>query len=438
MANARLEAYKIITKVLHKNIFSDTLLQQARKKLKDSETDASLVYTLVKGVIKMKDNLDYIASQYTDPKKFSNTSIKLKIIIYLALYQIIYLSTPDHAAVNEAVDMAEKLFDKRISGFVNAVLRSYLRNPEVKYPKNDVQRLAKVYSFPEEMISKWLEYWSLEETEELCVYYNQVPKLSVRVNTYATSRNKTIEYFKRRDVDISASPYSENVLVSNFQPQLLNDVALSEGYYSIQDAAAALVVELMDPDLDESILDLFAAPGGKTTYISERMQNSGEIVANDKFPKKTKLIKHALERLQLTNVKISTNDAFKYGPVAPAFDRVLLDVPCTGWGVFQKKSELRWQKNQDLPGLLKIQESALKRGSLFVKKGGFLVYSTCTLNRDENEKQVETFLSKHPEFVLVPAETILDAKVTESGYLKILPFKHHIDGAFAALLQRAP
>jgi len=438
MANARLEAYKIITKVLNKNIFSDTLLQQARKKLKDSESDASLVYTLVKGVIKMKDNLDYIASQYTDPKKFSNTSVKMKVIIYLALYQIIYLSTPDHAAVNEAVEMADKLFGKKISGFVNAVLRSYLRNPEVKYPENDVQRLAKVYSFPENMITNWLENWSLEEVEELCQYFNEVPKLSVRVNTYATTRKKTIEYFNRRDVEISASPYSENVLVSNFQPQLLNDVALSEGYYSIQDAAAALVVELMNPDFDESILDLFAAPGGKTTYISERMQNSGEIIANDKFPKKTKLIKQALERLQLSNVKISTNDAFQYGPVAPAFDRVLLDVPCSGWGVFQKKSELRWQKNQDLPGLLKIQESALKRGSLFVKKGGFLVYSTCTLNRDENEKQVEKFLKKHPEFVLVPAETILAAKVTESGYLKILPFKHHIDGAFAALMQRVP
>jgi len=438
MANARLEAYKIITKVLNKNIFSDTLLAQARKKLKENESEISLVYNLVKGVIKMKDNLDYIASQYTDPKKFSNTSVKMKVIIYLALYQIIYLSTPDHAAVNEAVEMADKLFGKKVSGFVNAVLRSYLRNPEITYPQNDVQRLAKVYSFPEEMISRWLENWSLEEVEELCIYFNQVPKLSVRVNTYATTRKKTIEYFKRRDVEIQASPYSENVLVSNFQPQLLNDVALSEGYYSIQDAAAALVVELMDPDFDESILDLFAAPGGKTTYISERMQNSGEIVANDKFPKKTKLIKQALERLQLSNVKISTNDAFQYGPVAPAFDRVLLDVPCSGWGVFQKKSELRWQKNQDLNELLKIQESALKRGSLFVKRGGFLVYSTCTLNRDENEKQVEKFLKKHPDFVLVPAGTILDDGVTESGYLKILPFKHHIDGAFAALLQRVP
>lgn len=438
MANARLEAYKIITKVLHKNIFSDTLLQQARKKLVGSESDASLVYTLVKGVIKMRDNLDYIAAQYTDPKKFSNTSVKIKVVIYLALYQIIYLSTPDHAAVNEAVDMAEKMFGKKVSGFVNAVLRSYLRNPEFTYPTDDLQRLAKVYSFPEEMIAKWLEYWSLEEVEELCQYFNEVPKLSVRVNTYATTRKKTIEYFNRRDVEVHPSPYSENVLVSNFQPQLLNDVALSEGYYSIQDAAAALVVELMDPDFNESILDLFAAPGGKTSYISERMQNTGEIIANDKFPKKTKLIKQALERLQLTNVKISTNDAFKYGPVAPAFDRVLLDVPCSGWGVFQKKSELRWQKNQDMPELLKIQEGALKRGSLFVKKGGFLVYSTCTLNREENEKQVENFLKKHPDFVLIPAGTILDTGITESGYLKILPFKHHIDGAFAALLKRVP
>ncbi len=211
MANTRLEAYKVILKILSKNIFSDNLLHKAKKKFADNEADSALVYNLVKGVVKLKGNLDFIASQYTDKQKFDNTGLKIKIIIYLALYQIIYLSTPDHAAVNEAVNLAGKLFNKKIGGFVNAVLRSYIRNPKFTYPVETIPRLAAQYSFPEELIEKWLQNWSLENTEELCKYYNEVPKLSVRVNTYATSREKTIAYFKRRDIEICTSKFSENI-----------------------------------------------------------------------------------------------------------------------------------------------------------------------------------------------------------------------------------
>ena len=160
------------------------------------------------------------------------------------------------------------------------------------------------------------------------------------------------------------SDASENILITDQARDVLNEISFSEGYFSIQDSSAALVVELLNPELNETILDLFAAPGGKATYIAELMNNTGEITAVDKFPNKIKKLKRSIERLQITNMKLYVNDAFKFGPIAPAYDKVLLDVPCSGWGVFQKKAELRWQKNQNMKELIKLQKKALETSSL--------------------------------------------------------------------------
>ncbi len=437
MINIRLEAFKVIQKVLLKNTFSGQLLLQTSKKIKKDKQKPELLYMLVKGVIKMQANLDFIASQFTDPHKYSSTNKKIKILIYLGLFQLIYCdSISEYAAVNETVALAKKLYGDKIGKFVNAILREYLRSEKIEYPTDVSQRLAFQFSFPLKTINSWLEYWTAEEVENLCKYFNEVPKLHMRINTLATERQKVIEYFRRRDLDLYETNASANILITTHGQGILNDVAFSEGYYSVQDASAAMVIELLQPEQDESILDLFAGPGGKVTYIAELMKNSGEIIAVDKFPGKTKRIKQAAERLKITNIKIITEDAFKYGPVAPAFDKVLLDVPCTGSGVFQKKAELRWQLNQDLNELLKIQENALKSGASFVKDGGYLVYSTCSLNKRENEQQVENFLLRHKNFKLISASDFIPAEYVESGFLKTIPFKHRMDGVFAAKMKK--
>jgi 16S rRNA (cytosine967-C5)-methyltransferase len=437
MINVRLEAYKIIVKVLSKKIFSDKLLSQMRKQVMDAGEDAQLLYVLVKNVIKMRKNLDYIASCYTDKDKWEKTNLKFKILIYVGLCQLIYCDRiPPHAAVHETVNMAKKLYGAKIGNFVNAVLRSYQRNPEVDYPQDIAQRFALQYSFPEELISTWLDIWGEENTELMCIYFNEIPKLHIRINTLATNRDRLTDYFNRRNVIMEGSTVSNNILLSRQAREILNDVAFSEGYYSIQDTSAALVVELMQPQQQESVLDLFAAPGGKTTYIAELMANTGEVIAIDKFPNKIKKLKQATERLKLVNIREEAIDAFNFGPIAPAYNRVLLDVPCSGWGVFQKKAELRWQENQDIPKLLKLQESALKLGAQFTNVGGFLIYSTCTMNQQENERQVEKFLAKNTNFKLIPAESVIKKEFTSNGYLMTLPFEHDIDGAFAAKMQK--
>lgn len=435
--NFRSEAYSTILKVLKNGEFSDTMLQQRGKKLKQAGDDIRLFYTTVKGVVKMRQNLEYIISLHTDADKYKNTDIKIKILLYLGLYQLRCLdSIPEHAAVNETVSLAKELFSPQIADFVNAVLRSYLREPDVKYPEDPVQRIAFEHSYPESLIRTWIELWGEEDTEYMALYFNENPELHIRVNSTATNPDKLQNYFSRRGIEITPSLASKMMFHTNQSSEVLNEVAFSEGYFSVQDTSAALVVELMDPQKEDSILDLFAAPGGKCTYIAERLDNTGEVVAVDKIPNKMKLLKQAADRLQLTNIQLVVTDAFKYGPVAPAFNRVLVDAPCSGWGVFSRKADLRWQKHNEIPELIKLQEKALEYAANFVKLDGFLVYSTCTMNRDENEAQIARFLSRNPKFKLVEASQFIPAEYTDQGFLKTIPFKHHMDGAFAAKLQR--
>ncbi|MCL2062807.1 MAG: 16S rRNA (cytosine(967)-C(5))-methyltransferase RsmB [Candidatus Cloacimonetes bacterium] len=435
--NVRQEAWSIIVKVLKNNMFSDKLLSQTAKKIKDSNENSDLLYYLVRGVIKIHLQLDFIISQYVDKDKYKDTDLKIKSLLYLAMYQLLYCKgIPEHAAVNETVEIARKNFNDQIAGFVNAVLREYQRNPKYILPDSDAERISVEYSFPLDIIKKLLQHWSIDQVECLCMYFNEPPKLYMRINSLATSKQKLINYFQRKEVILKESIASQNVVISENADKVLNDVSFDEGYFTIQDISAVMAIELLDPKEGEYILDLFAGRGGKTSYIAELMNNTGEIIAVDKIPHKIKEMKQTLSRVQATNVKLEIEDAFKFGPVAPVYDRVIIDVPCSGWGVFQKKPELRWQERQNLPELIKLQEKALHTASSFVKPGGILFYSTCTINPDENEEQIFKFLKQNQEYELIPAESILSKEFTENGFLKTIPHKHFMDGAFAAKLRK--
>jgi 16S rRNA (cytosine967-C5)-methyltransferase len=435
--NFRSEAYSTILKVLKNGEFSDSMLQQRAKKLKSDGDDIALFYTTVKGVIKMRLHLDFVLSHYTDAKKYAATDLKIKILLYLGLYQIKYLdSIPPHAAVNETVELAKSILSPQVADFVNAVLRNVLRGSDLEYPDDPALRIAYEHSYPPELIKGWISLWGVEDTEMMALYFNENPALHIRVNQTATSPQKLMAYFQRRGIEIIPSVASGMMFHTMQSSEVLNEVAFSEGYFSVQDTSAALVVELLDPKPEQSVLDLFAAPGGKCTYIAEKLNNTGEVIAVDRIPNKMKLLKQAADRLQLYNIKQITTDALKYGPVAPAYDRVLVDAPCSGWGVFSRKADLRWQAHNDIPELIKLQEKALEHAANFVKPEGYLVYSTCTMNPDENEKQIAKFLLHNPKFTLIKAEGFIPQDFTENGFLKTIPFRHFMDGAFGAKLQR--
>lgn len=433
----RNEAYQTILKIFKDMEFSDTLLHQRARKLKAGKENVALFYNLVKGVVKLRLKLDYILSQYADPRKFAATDIKIKTLLYMGLYQLMYMdSIPEHAAVNETVELAKAALGEQVGDFVNALLRAWQRNPEVAYPTDPVHRIACEHSYPVELIERWIALWGEENTEYLALYYNENPRLHLRVNATATTPEKLIQYFAKRDIAVTPSPASRMMLITDAADAVLDDVAFSEGYFSVQDSSAALVVDLLDPQPGENVLDLFAAPGGKCTYIAEKMHNTGEVVAVDKIPNKMKLLKQAADRLQLTNIKQIVSDTFKYGPVAPAYDRVLVDAPCSGWGVFGRKADLRWQAHQNIAELVKLQEKALDYAANFVKPGGILVYSTCTLNPLENEDQIARFLRNNTRFQKQDAASELPAEYTSDGFFKTLPFRHFMDGAFAARMRK--
>ncbi len=433
----RNEAYQTILKIFKDMEFSDTLLHQRAKKLKAGKENVALFYNLVKGVVKLRLKLDYILSQYADPQKFAATDIKIKTLLYMGLYQLMYMdSIPEHAAVNETVALAKAALGEPVGDFVNALLRAWQRNPEVAYPTDPVHRIACEHSYPVELIERWIALWGEENTEYLALYYNENPRLHLRVNATATTPEKLVQYFAKRDIAVTPSPASRMMLITDSAEAVLDDVAFSEGYFSVQDSSAALVVDLLDPQPGENVLDLFAAPGGKCTYIAEKMNNTGEVVAVDKIPSKMKLLKQAADRLQLTNIKQIVSDTFIYGPVAPAYDRVLVDAPCSGWGVFGRKADLRWQAHQNIAELVKLQEKALDYAANFVKPGGILVYSTCTLNPLENEDQIARFLRNNTRFQKQDAASELPAEYTSDGFFKTLPFRHFMDGAFAARMRK--
>ncbi len=435
--NFRQEAYSVILRVFKDTEFSDALLQRRAKKLKDSGEEIALFYATVKGVIKMRQHLDFIISHYTDAQKYEATDIKIKVMLYLGLYQLKFLdSIPQHAAVHETVELAKELLSPQVADFVNAILRSYLREPELRYPEDPVLRIAYEHSYPAELIKLWVRHWGFEDTEMLALYFNETPELHIRVNQIATTPAKLLAYFKRREITLMPSDASPMMFHTTQSGEVLSEVAFSEGYFTVQDTSAALVIDLLDPKPEQSVLDFFAAPGGKCTYIAEKMQGTGEVIAVDKSPAKMKLLKQNAERLQLSNIKRVVGDVLKYGPVAPAYDAVLVDAPCSGWGVFTRKADLRWQSHQNIHELIKLQEKALDYAANFVKADGYLVYSTCTMNPDENEEQIKRFLAKNNKFSLVNAENYIPKLYTENGYLKTVPFRHFMDGAFAAKLKK--
>ncbi|MFO7660774.1 MAG: transcription antitermination factor NusB, partial [Candidatus Cloacimonadaceae bacterium] len=282
--NIRHEAYDIIVKVLKNNDFSDNLLQKKANTLRHQGIEhIDFLYQLVKGTVKYKLHLDYIIRLHTDQAKYEKTDLKIKVLLYLGLYQLLYMkSVPDHAAVNETVELAKSVFGEAVAGFVNSVLRSYQRKPEIKYPEDNIQRIAYEYSYPIELIEDWIKLWGGDRTELVAMFFNEPSKLHLRVNTAATNSDKLLHYFTKRNVTCSMSSASKNMLVCQDALAALEDVAFSEGYFTIQDASAAMIVELLDPQLNESIPDLFSVPGGKCTYITEKLQNTGEVIAVDK------------------------------------------------------------------------------------------------------------------------------------------------------------
>ena len=423
----------------------DRLLTDSFKRYRYfNSLDRAFLTELTYGVIRWRERLDWVIRLFS---KISIEKIELETlnILRLGLYQILFLSrTPSSAAVNESVELAKRIRGKGGAGFVNAVLRSAIRQKdEIRYPdihEDPVLHLSVVQSHPLWLVQRWVRERGVEETLQICIFNNQISPLTLRTNTLKINRENLLEKLKEEELSPIPTVYSEEGIVLQHPPPTSELPFLRKGLAIIQDEASQLVTSILDPKPGEQILDACAAPGGKTTHIAQRMENQGGIYALDLSNAKLDLIEGLCEKLGIRIIKTVKGDASKILPVPQGmkFDRILADVPCSGFGTLRRNPDLKWRRGEvDIQRMSKLQFSILRNLSMYVEEGGLLIYSTCTVFREENEDVVEKFLEAHPEFQLDRMDNLLPEKsrpLIEGSYFKTFPLKGEMDGFFAARL----
>ncbi|MFD1426634.1 16S rRNA (cytosine(967)-C(5))-methyltransferase RsmB [Kroppenstedtia sanguinis] len=445
---ARDVALDVLIAVEEKGAYSNLLLNERLNRSTLSPRDRGLATELVYGTLQRKNTLDGILNQLVR-KGVDSLDPWVRHLLRLGIYQLRFLDrVPPRAAVHETVEIAKARGHRGIPGLVNGVLRSYLRRQgewELPDSPENVTDLAWVTSHPEWLVRRLVEVYGLKTAESVLKANNCPPRLSVRVNPLQGDREKVARLLQEEDprLQIEVSPLSKQGLtLTGGNPA--SGRLFREGWFAVQDESSMLVGELLAPQPGERVLDGCAAPGGKTGHLAERMENRGTLLACDVHPHKVKLIKNQVHRLGLSIVEVRQADLRELPEIEEVqFDRVLLDAPCSGWGVIRRKPDIKWSKNlQEVDSLRQLQAQLLEAAAQLVAPGGTLVYSTCTLEPQENWEQVTAFLRKHPHFQgdstlvdMLPAP-VREKALIGDGWVQILPHHFGSDGFFIARMIR--
>ncbi len=420
MANARKIAVKALLEVEKEKSYSNLTLAALFKENPDlSSQDKALISNIFYGVLDRKITLDYFLSKLikTPVNKIKPFTL---CVLRSALYQIAYLDKiPDSAAVNEAVKLMKNSKESYMSGFVNAVLRNFLRNP-VELPEGDtVDDLSVKYSCPKWIVENFIKDYSLNDAKELLEASLKAAPLYLRVNTLKTHRDALISKLTEQGND--AKPAEPENAVEICGGMAFNDNELfKEGLFYVQDLSSQKCAALLEPRENERILDLCAAPGGKSFLIAQLMNNKGTLFSCDLYEHRTRLIAEGAKRLGINIITTKTLDATKPLSFSEPFDAVLCDVPCSGLGILRRKPDIKYNAQSDLGELEKIQGQILRNAAKLVKKGGRILYSTCTIRKAENEEIVRAFLTENKNAVLRYEHTFLPHKETADGFYTAL------------------
>lgn len=406
--------YKIDKEQAYSNIVLNDEIKQNRKNLNDK--DIGLISEIVYGVVTWKLTIDEIIKKYSKIK-LKKISPWILNILRMGVYQIIFLDKiPKSAAVNESVNLAKRYGHNSSSNFVNAVLRKIEKNDYEEFfqIKDDIERISKTTSMPEWIIRELLKNNNIETVNEICKNSNLKPKLTIRINKLKADKNQMKTMLKDRCIEYKETEY-EDFLTLEKVKNIENLDLFKNGFFTVQDISAGLTAKMLDPKKGEKILDACSAPGGKTTYIAELMNNEGYIQAWDIHEHRTKLVEQTAERLGINIINTKIKDATIYDKnLENQFDRILLDVPCLGIGVIKRKPDIKWKrKPEDISGICEIQQKILENCSKYLKIGGILIYSTCSILKDENEKNIQEFLCKNKVFDIIDNDIINIAPDTE-------------------------
>ena len=411
MDRARAAAVKVVFEVNERGAYSNVALAKLLRTENFSDIDRRFCTELVYGTVKAGESIDWIISKYIN-RPLKKIDPKVAAILRVGIYQIFFLDrVPDSAAVNESVELAKKV-SIGSSKFVNAVLRSAVREPEkAKFPTGDTAEAIALSMFhPQWLVERWIEQFGIEQTKEICIADNKEPPLTLRVNTLKTSRSEVLESLKSQNIAARPSTLTEEgIIIYSGAGSLDNLAILQQGLCQVQDESSMLVAHALEPKSGEFIIDCCAAPGGKTTHIAELMNNTGHILAVDIHEHKIKQIKSNASRLGIKIIEPLQLDARKIGSKFKGkADRVLVDAPCSGLGVLRRKADLRWKKTlNELKALPALQLEILNSAAQTLKQGSTLVYSTCTLEYEENEGIINKFINIHSDFRLEYTKTLL-------------------------------
>ena len=443
MANVRNIAYHVLYRVLYEDAYSAIAINSAVREEKLSGVGVSFLSALVYGVLERKLTLEYIIRQYSSIriKKIEKGTL---IVLYLGMYQLIYMDkVPDSAAVNESVKLCKQLRLYKSAGFVNAILRNFVRaNKAYQLPdrQNIVKYLSVVYSCPESMVTELIATYGEDLTEQALQGILGRPPITVRVNTLKTDKATLRTALEKQGVIVNDISFLENSLNLSATGSLEKIPEFQQGHFFVEDAASQLCAEILGAQPGETIADVCAAPGGKSLYSAIRMENRGEIYSYDIHEHKIKLMRQNADRLGISILRPEIRDASSDREL-PECDRILCDVPCSGWGILRRKPEIRYKTDTNIDILTNLQYSILCMSVKNLPSDSVLVYSTCTLRKAENHDMIRRFLDEHPDFIGVPIDLPdgIDRMIEEEPYcLTLLPGVYDTDGFFIAKLRRRP
>ncbi|MFZ2396350.1 MAG: 16S rRNA (cytosine(967)-C(5))-methyltransferase RsmB [Smithella sp.] len=442
--SVRHQAVDILNKVSAGQDFASPLINDCLDKNSLSGTpDGRLLTHLVYGVLRFRGHLDWILTKLCRGD-FDKLDEGIKNVLRAGLYQLKFSDRlPDFAVVNEAVKIA-KILKPDKSALVNAVLRNYLRRGQnLPFPsakKNVAEYIAAFHSHPLWLVKRWIKRFGPEETISLCSTNNKLPPLTARVNTFKISRKDLIQKLVSAGFTPEETKYSPDGIILNASTNPLQKTDFFEaGVLRIQDEGAQLISYLIKPDSSESILDACAGSGGKTTHLAAILKNKGRIVAIDRNSEKIDKLKLEASRLGINIMETQTGDLSIGLPdsLKETFDYVLVDAPCSGTGTLRRNPEIKWRTTEkDLRNFTAAQKLILQNVSLAVKKGGHLVYCTCSLLPEENENIVDDFLKQNPDFSLChPTDSINRQFIDNRGFFHTYPHRHNMDGFFGVILK---
>ncbi len=417
MVNPRKTAVKALVKIEKDGSYSNLTINSVFKDLEISKEDKGFVTALVYGVLERKITLDYVLQNHikTPLKKVSVFTLQ---VLRIALYQIMFMDKiPQSAAVNEAVKLIKSSKESRNSGFVNAVLRNILRSENLLPNGDSTEDLCVIYSCPKEIIVSLVNDYGKDNTIELLKASLKPAPLTVKVNTLKTD----VDTFKTNiGVGLAETPLKDAFILKQ-GIDIANNKLYNNGEFFVQDLASQKVIEILNPKPNERMLDMCSAPGGKSFTSAIAMENKGEIISCDLYEHKCKLIKNSAERLGFDIISTKVSDATVFNATFGSFDCVLCDVPCSGLGIIRRKPEIKYKNFAEFNNLPEIQFKILQNAKNYLKKGGRILYSTCTLRKAENEEIIEKFLKSNSDFCLEYSHTFM-------------PHIDSTDGFFCALL----